>query len=242
VFWYVVGVFKIFKVMEYLVIDILAVIVPFIFTFHKKLRFYKEWASFALGVVLVAVPFVVWDVIFTSKGVWGFDSDYLIGFNFFLLPLEELLFFVCIPYASLFTYHCFSILWKEKSFKKLNIYGSYFLMALSFCFAILNYDKLYTFYTAIFLFTTLLVLKVVLDKKWIGKFIAVYGVLLIPFTIVNGILTGSLLPSPIVWYNDDHNLGVRVGTIPIEDIFYGFLLILLFVFIYEKNSRGTKIS
>jgi lycopene cyclase domain-containing protein len=83
---------------------------------------------------------------------------------------------------------------------------------------------------------------VLLDAKWIGKFIAVYGVLLIPFSVVNGILTGSLLPSPIVWYNDAHNLGVRIGTIPVEDIFYGFLLILLFVFIYEKNSRGTKIS
>ncbi|MFT6717563.1 MAG: lycopene cyclase domain-containing protein [Saprospiraceae bacterium] len=228
--------------MEYLLIDLLAVIVPFIFTFHKKLRFDKKGTSFALGLVFVAVPFVVWDVIFTNKAVWGFNSGYLLGYDFFLLPLEELLFFVCIPYASLFTYHCFSIFWKEKSFKKLNRYGPYFLMVLSFCVGILNYDKLYTFYTALFLFLALLVLKVLLDAKWIGKFIAVYGVLLIPFSVVNGILTGSLLPSPIVWYNDAHNLGVRIGTIPVEDIFYGFLLILLFVFIYEKNSRGTKIS
>jgi len=228
--------------MEYLLIDLFAVIVPFIFTFHKKLRFYKKWTSFVLGIVFVSVPFVVWDVIFTKNEIWGFNSEYLIGFDLFVLPIEELLFFVCIPYACLFTYHCFSIFWKERSFEKLNRYGSYFLMVLSFCVGILNYDKLYTFYTALFLFVTLFVLKVLLDVKWIGKFIAVYGVLLIPFSVVNGILTGSLLPSPIVWYNDAHNLGVRTGTIPVEDIFYGFLLILLFVFTYEKNSRGTKKS
>ena len=228
--------------MEYLLIDLLAVIVPFIFTVHKKLRFDKEWTSFVLGMVFVSVPFVVWDVIFTKNEIWGFNSEYLIGFDLFVLPIEELLFFLCIPYACLFTYHCFSIFWKDKSFEKLNRYGPYFLMALSFCVGILNYDKLYTFYTALFLFVALFALKVLLDVKWIGKFIVVYGVLLVPFTMVNGVLTGSLLPSPIVWYNDAHNLGVRIGTIPVEDIFYGFLLILLFVFIYEKNSRGTKKS
>jgi hypothetical protein len=146
-------------------------------------------------------------VIFTSKNVWGFNSDYLVGFYFLLLLLDELLF--------LFIYHCFLIFWKEKSFENLKRYGSSFLMVLSFCFGILNYDKLYTFYTALFFFVTLFVLKLLLVVKWIGNFIAVYGVLLISFSVVNGILTVSLLPSPIVWYNNAHDLGVRIGTIPV---------------------------
>ncbi|MEZ4910932.1 MAG: lycopene cyclase domain-containing protein [Saprospiraceae bacterium] len=45
------------------------------------------------------------------------------------------------------------------------------------------------------------------------------------FLIVNGILTGSGIEEPVVWYNPDHHIGLRVGTIPIEDAFYGFLLI-----------------
>ncbi len=60
--------------MEYLIMDICAVVVPFIFTFHQRLRFYKKWTSFVLGIVFVSVPFVVWDVIFTKNEVWVFNS------------------------------------------------------------------------------------------------------------------------------------------------------------------------
>jgi lycopene cyclase domain-containing protein len=62
----------------------------------------------------------------------------------------------------------------------------------------------------------------------------IYLFLLIPFFIVNGILTGTGLEAPIVWYNNQENLGVRLLTIPIEDTFYGFELIVLNVFFYEK--------
>jgi lycopene cyclase domain-containing protein len=62
----------------------------------------------------------------------------------------------------------------------------------------------------------------------------VYLLLLIPFFIVNGILTGTGLEEPVVWYNDEENLGIRLLTIPVEDVVYGFELFLLTVFFFEK--------
>ena len=62
---------------------------------------------------------------------------------------------------------------------------------------------------------------------FIGKQIGI----LIPFFIVNGLLTGSFIIDEIVWYNNNHNLGLRIGTIPIEDIFYGFSLLFLPLYI-----------
>jgi lycopene cyclase domain-containing protein len=58
-------------------------------------------------------------------------------------------------------------------------------------------------------------------------------VVLIPFFIVNGLLTGTGLEEPVVWYNNQENVGIRLLTIPIEDTIYGFLLIGLNITLYE---------
>jgi len=74
-------------------------------------------------------------------------------------------------------------------------------------------------------------------------FYITYAVLLIPFSIVNGLLTGFSYPQPIVWYNNAENLGLRLVTIPVEDIFYGMLLILSITMIYEMiKDKKSLIS
>lgn len=73
-----------------------------------------------------------------------------------------------------------------------------------------------------------------------SRFYAAYLVILIPFTIVNGLLTGSWIGEPVVWYNNDENLAVRFLTIPVEDVFYGMLMLGMSVSIYEglKMKKG----
>jgi len=64
--------------------------------------------------------------------------------------------------------------------------------------------------------------------------------MLIPFFIVNGILTGTGIEGNIVWYNDEQNLGIRLLTIPIEDSAYAFSLILMNLLIYYKFRSEIK--
>ena len=64
--------------------------------------------------------------------------------------------------------------------------------------------------------------------------------LMIPFLVVNGILTGTGPDAPVVMYDDAENLGLRIGTIPIEDVVYGFELFLLNLFLFRYFETRIK--
>jgi lycopene cyclase domain-containing protein len=76
-------------------------------------------------------------------------------------------------------------------------------------------------------------LKFVLKIDWFGKAVTVYAILLIPFLMVNGILTGTGIEGAVVNYNPSENLGIRILTIPVEDAFYGFEMILLNIYLFK---------
>ena len=71
--------------------------VPLLLSFDKRLQFYKQWKYVFPSILLVALVYIVFDVNFTNRGIWGFNPEYLSGIYLFSLPLEEILFFVVIP-------------------------------------------------------------------------------------------------------------------------------------------------
>jgi lycopene cyclase domain-containing protein len=64
--------------------------------------------------------------------------------------------------------------------------------------------------------------------------------MLIPFFIVNGVLTGSWIDNQVVWYNDAENLGIRMGTIPVEDSIYAYSMILMNLYYFEYLCSRFK--
>jgi lycopene cyclase domain-containing protein len=54
---------------------------------------------------------------------------------------------------------------------------------------------------------------------------------------VNGFLTAI----PVVLYNDEENVGIRLYSIPLEDVFYGMLLLFMNIVIYEKLKNRHKV-
>jgi lycopene cyclase domain-containing protein len=223
----------------YLLVNFFTIIIPFIYSFHPKIKFHLTWKGFFPSVILVGTVFVLWDMWFTSMGVWGFNPDYLTGFFIGNLPLEEVLFFICIPYACVFTYFCldkfFNLAWNPKTEAVFCLIFSFGLIILG----LINYERIYTLITFVSTGLVSLTLKFVAKVDWFGKATTVYGILLLPFFIVNGVLTGTGIDDPVVWYDHTENLDIRILTIPIEDAFYGFELILLNIY-FSKLFFQTK--
>lgn len=226
----------------YLLVDFFTVIVPLIFSFHPKIKFHKTWGQFFIAATIVGIIFIIWDSIFTGLGVWNFNPKYVSGIYFFRLPIEEILFFICIPFSCVFTFFCldkfYNLAWNRKTENIFCILFSLTLLILGIIFI----DKLYTSVTFISTALLSLILQFVFKVDFFGKAVTVYAILLIPFFIVNGILTGTGLEEPVVRYNPAENLNIRILTIPIEDAFYGFEMILLNLFIYLKLTKGIKIN
>lgn len=218
----------------YLLLDLAAISIPFACSFYPKANFSKKWKYLLPALIIPGAIFILWDIYFTAWEIWGFNDDYLTGLRIMNLPLEEWLFFICIPYACLFTYFAFDYLLKKGPFAKAKNIVTWILIIGLLTIGILHLDRIYTLVTFISLALFLLVHQFLLKSDYLGKFYFTYLIILIPFFIINGVLTGTGIDDQVVWYNNSENLGIRIGTIPIEDMFYGMLLILMNITVFEE--------
>ncbi|WP_430817988.1 lycopene cyclase domain-containing protein [Carboxylicivirga marina] len=215
----------------YLFINLACIAIPLVASFYPKHSFFKEWPYFLPANIVVATLFIIWDYFFTAMGIWGFNPDYLTELYLFNLPLEEVLFFFAIPYACVFTWFSINYLVKNNPLKR---YQAAITISLAILFILVGigfWGKWYTSLTALLAGTYLLL---AFYKKRNLSYVYLSYIIVLPFFFMsNGLLTGSLLDEPIVWYDNTYNLDLRIGTIPIEDSVYGFLLVLMNIDLYQ---------
>jgi lycopene cyclase domain-containing protein len=225
----------------YLIVDFLSILFPLAFSFYAKANFSKKWKYLWPAIAITATLFIIWDILFTIMGVWGFNPKYLIGIYIYNLPLEEILFFICIPYSCVFLYEALMYFINKDWLNTKTPAISGLLVAILLTIGVTHLDRWYTSVT--FIATALLL--ALLQWKWRARFLSHFYlsflVVLIPFFIVNGILTGGVTEEPVVWYNQQENLGIRIWTIPVEDIFYGMLLLIINISLFEyQQASGQK--
>ena len=103
---------------------------------------------------------------------------------------------------------------------------------------VVTFPGLYSVYS-LALTVLALLLALLLDKEnEMGYFYFSFLVMLIPFVIVNGFLTGSFAGNEVVWYNNAENSSLRLLTIPVEDFGYGFGMLFLVVWIKKRLEIG----
>lgn len=176
------------KPYTYLLVNFVTIVICFIFSFDRRIQFHQHFLAFVKGSVLAAIPFIAWDVWFTAKGVWWFNMDYTIRKKILGLPLEEWLFFICIPFSCVFTYFCLDKLLKMEWANAFN--NMIVLMTVIVCgvMALLHPDKIYIFVTAIATAGTIIYLHFMARVQWIGigQASLVYTVLMLFFFLSMG--------------------------------------------------------
>ena len=222
----------------YLLLNFGCVIFPIILSFDKKVAFYKTWKYLFISIFISALFFIGWDILFTSKGIWGFNSHYIIGIYIFNLPIEEVLFFFTVPYSCIFIYEVVNVYFKRDVMGCGKPYSAV-VSIICLITAILYYDKTYTLVNAGLCFFLLVFAAFIYKSENLGRFFLAYFIALIPFLICNGILTSL----PVVIYNNAENMNIRLFSIPLEDTFYCLSLMLLPILIMDflKNkNKSTK--
>jgi lycopene cyclase domain-containing protein len=209
---------------------------PLALSFDNKVAFYRQWKYLLPAMILPAIFYIIWDSYFTRQGVWSFNENYITGIFYFDLPIEEILFFFVVPYCCIFIYECIRIYFPGIKDGKWAVIFLALLSVILLIAGIVFKDRSYTTYTFILLGACLLFF--LFTRKYFlqfnsAVFLISYAIILIPFLLVNGFLTAI----PVVIYNDAENLATRIYTIPVEDIFYGMLLIFMDILIFETLRR-----
>lgn len=216
----------------YLLINILIIIGPLMLSFERKIGYYRKWPSLLLSVALTSAVFVTWDVIAHQRNDWQFSQLHTMPWRILSLPVEELLFFLSVPFSCLFLYETIALYIPEKkySFKPGILIALVILfLAAAFIFS----SRYYTFTVSLFCASVMLYFLFNTSLLLSRRYLLFIAVSYVPFFIINYLLTSL----PVVTYNPKAILGIRVLSIPVEDFFYSFSLLSTYFIFYKQAGK-----
>jgi len=223
---------------EYLIFNLLVIAGPVAATVGRRAERVARWPAVLLSVVLAMIPYVIWDALVTNRH-WSFSESYTLGVRVAGLPIEEWLFFVTVPSASLFIWEGLSARFEIKETARLQTVRVLLGLGIPVGALVFATGKEYTGLALIAVgivavLDRLLAANLLLQARTYLFLLIVCGLVL----LFNGYLTAR----PVVIYNASYQLGVRVVTIPIEDFLYGLSLMFLNALVYEKIRNRMRVG
>lgn len=219
--------------LTYLLIDLAIILGPLLYTRHPRVAYYRNFRALGISILVVGSAYIGWDMLVTQWGEWSFNPRYISGIKVFNLPLEEILFFITVPYACLFIYEAV-LATRRKGGCSLPIglvtAAVVILVAGSFAYSNQGYTSKALASCAAFLVVALWLDRPLLESRQYWLWL---GICLVPFLIANSVLTAL----PVVQYNPEAIWGVRFITIPLEDFFYNYSLLSFYLLVYRWAKR-----
>jgi lycopene cyclase domain-containing protein len=218
-------------------LDIAAISGPIALSFDSRVHYVASWKKVLLASLIVSIPFLIHDEIFTSSSFWGFNDLYITGFKIGNLPIEEILFFFAVPFSCVFIYACCNYYFRKWNAQLLNRIVQLLVFGYIVFLLLTDWQGWYTLTISI---AGIGVLILWITNKRVKHGGLAFILSVIPFFGMNGILTGIMTPEPVVWYSEAEKIPGRITTIPFEDLIYAFTLIMGVILIFEYLRRNEK--
>ncbi|MFO0881944.1 MAG: lycopene cyclase domain-containing protein [Candidatus Saccharimonadales bacterium] len=222
----------------YLLFNLLVFVPVLILSFTTDVKPHRHLKALLGAFLLVCVPFILWDAWAVHAGHWGFNSNYVLSPRFINLALEEILFFITVPFAMIYVW---GVIRKFVDDVQIKTWIPLALLSLAAGAAgallVWYWDRGYTRAAMIAALIAVIVAGcstlVFTLRFWVFQV-----VLLLLFLIANWVLTAL----PIILYSNAEIIGTKILTIPLEDFFFNFALINLFLITYNWLDSRLHIA
>ncbi len=212
-----------------LILFVLAGLTLFLFI-KKSIVFITEFKYMLPAIIFSSTIFIMLDIRFLQSGIIRFNENFLVGKNILNLPIEEWLFLLIISLFAFSVYILVNV--KFEHFEKPNLfYAVSVLLLAGFAYeAWFSRQKLVPFFVffllAIYFGYTLFRNRF---KPHLTKFYISYFIVVIPFFLIKLFLNAL----PVILYNNDFILGIRLAGVPVEQFANLFLVMLINITIFE---------
>jgi lycopene cyclase domain-containing protein len=221
---------------EYLIFNVIVISAPLLLGMLKKFYFVDKWKIAFVSIAVFLVPYFIWDS-FVTGSHWFFNDRFILGVKSLNIPIEEISFFISVPFACLFTWEMivqrFEI--KKITFGRWLRNFSHILFPVSVWLYLTAKEytgfAVFAFYFSI-LFDWKLGADLLKDKRF-------YWFILLTL-VFNLVFNGYLTWRPVVLYGTSYQLGIRIFTVPVEDFIYGTSLIIFTTSLYQKLKSKKK--
>lgn len=99
---------------KYGLLLLISIAAPFVLSFWPGLKFYRHLKALVASIAFIVLIFGSWDVFAAWRGHWSFAPGAVCGIRVLGLPLEELLFFVVVPFCCIFTWEALEFLRRRR--------------------------------------------------------------------------------------------------------------------------------
>ena len=223
---------------EYFLFNLFVLAGPFALSFDKKVNFKQYWPIVFPSIVFGSLFHLIWDY-FAAGHFWHYNPRFIFGLYVGSLPVEEILFFITVSYAVLFTWEVFLAYFPNKSLSS----STHLLILISLCIPAAYYFRLslnWTYTALVFLIMALALCADILsqNKHSVWNQRLWYSFLFLFFVMVL-IANGYLTARPVVEYYDTWRSGIRLFTIPVEDFLFGLshISIIMTIYSYLKSRK-----